>query len=158
MKSLKRCAEESAVWLAKLKLADTAWTVPVISAKRYEADTDGDAMEKPILVIGCHAVNPGDMYDPALGEAILTFALIRDVRAENHEELDGFLFDVSQIFLDPSKGALDAINETSTAPHYGSMIVHEFAPPDESGLISDEDDTDVMQMVMHLQHYLPSLH
>lgn len=161
MKSLKRVAEEIAVWYVGLKLGGSEFSsIPIFSGKRYAADLlesgeDGDAMVKPCVVIGCsQCISNPEMYDPALGEAILTIAVIRDVRAENLEALDGLPFFLSQIFLAPENDPVTEINETPENPHFNKSYVHEFAPPEETELVEEDEDTELVILTMHLQHIM----
>ena len=157
-KSLKRQAEELAVWIALQKYAGP---VPIYSGKRFMADPDGDDLVKPCFVISCESCKANqEMYDPAVGEADISLGLIRDTRADGHDELDQELFKLSQIFMDPEQGSLEMINENFSAPHFSevqgghlaSIFVHEFALPDENTVTDDEDDQDIFQFSMHLQH------
>lgn len=165
-KSLKRHAEELAVWGAGQLYAGP---VPIYSGKRYMADPDGDDLVKPCFVIACETCQTNaDLYDPAVGDAAMSLGLIRDTRADGHEELDQELFKLSQIFMDPEQGLLALINENISAPHFSevdggheaSIFVHEFGLPDENTVTDDEDDKDLFQFMMHLQHiseFHPSL-
>lgn len=146
------------MWVAGQKYTGP---VPIYSGKRYMADPDGDELEKPCFVISCESCKTNqEMYDPAVGEADMSLGLIRDTRADGHDELDQELFKLSQIFMDPEQGAMEMINGNISAPHFrpvegayeASIFVHEFALPDESTVTDDEDDKDIVQFTMHLQH------
>lgn len=147
-------------WLTD-QLPVLGYTLPVYSGKRFMKDVvaeeegeeigDRDGMVKPCLVIECSSVAPTDIYDPALGEATLTITLIRDPREDLSTENDSLIFDIFRLLYHDEVG--DTISEDTTLPYYGSYIVHDFSPPNETTALSDEDDEDMLTLICNCQHY-----